>query len=160
MSSPCAPEQNLKTTNFFFGVMKRFLLLTVALFAVQGAMSQALSPETLAKRAKRKNLTVKEWNTDSSKKSRWLDHLTVYDSEGRKIEEVEYNQFGQLERVTCEYDPKTDMIIREVVYDHRNKPSRIRKYEYNEDGTKHKQYNYLPNGKLYTVKIFEYVFED
>ena len=140
--------------------MKRFLLLTVALFAVQGAMSQALSPETLAKRAKRKNLTVKEWSTDSSKKSRWLDHLTVYDSEGRKIEEVEYNQFGQLERVTCEYDPKTDMIIREVVYDHRNKPSRIRKYEYNEDGTKHKQYNYLPNGKLYTVKIFEYVFED
>ena len=153
------PPETLKQLTLF-GVMKRFLLLTIALFVAQGVMSQALSPETLAKRAKRKNLTVKEWNTDSSKKSRWLDHLTVYDSLGRKIEEVEYNQFGQIERVTCEYDPKTDMIIREVVYDHRNKPQRIRKYEYNEDGTKHKQYNYLPNGKLYTIKIFEYVFED
>ena len=36
------------------------------------------------------DITVKEWNTDSSKKSRWLDHLTVYDSEGRKIEEEDH----------------------------------------------------------------------
>ena len=140
--------------------MKRFLLLTVALFAVQGAMSQALSPETLAKRAKRKNLTVKEWNTDSSKKSRWLDHLTVYDEQGRKIEEIEYNQFGQVRRETCEYDPVTEKVIKEVIYDDRNKVERIRKYEYNDDGTKHKQYNYLPNGKLYSIKVFEYIFED
>ena len=101
-----------------------------------------------------------EWNTDSAKKSRWLDHLTVYDEKGRKVEEAEYNQFGQVERVTCEYDPQTDKVVREVVYDDRDKPVRIRKYEYNDDGTKRKQYNYLPNGKLYTVKVFEYVFED
>ena len=44
-----------------------------------GACGAGLSPEELAKRAKRKNLTVKEWNTDSQKKTRWLDHLTVYD---------------------------------------------------------------------------------
>ena len=140
--------------------MKRFLLLVATIFFVQGLSAQALSPETLAKRAKRKNLTVKEWNTDSAKKSRWMDHLTVYDEEGRKIEEIEYNQFGQVERITCEYDPVTSMVIREVVYDHRNKPTRIRKYEYNDDGTKCKQYNYLPNGKLYTIKIFEYIFEE
>lgn len=140
--------------------MKRFLLIAAAILFAQGLAAQALSPETLAKRAKRKNLTVKEWNTDSAKKSRWLDHLTIYDEKGRKIEEIEYNRFGQVERVTCEYDPETDMIVREVVYDERNKPVRIRKYEYNDDGTKHKQYNYLPNGKLYTVKIFEYAFEE
>ena len=140
--------------------MKRFLLLVATIFFVQGLSAQALSPETLAKRAKRKNLTVKEWNTDSSKKSRWLDHMTVYDEKGRKIEEVEYNQFGQIERITSEYDPETDMIIKEVVYNDRNKPERIRKYEYNSDGTKCKQYNYLPNGKLYTIKIFEYIFEE
>ncbi|MBQ5914748.1 MAG: hypothetical protein IIW90_06630, partial [Alistipes sp.] len=114
----------------------------------------------LAKRAKRKNLTVKEWNTDASKKSRWLDHITVYDEKGRKIEEIEYNQFGQIRRETCEYDPVTDMVIKEVIYNDRNKPERIRKYEYNDDGTKHKQYNYLPNGKLYSIKIFEYVFDE
>ena len=101
-----------------------------------------------------------EGNTDSAKKSRWLDHLTIYDEKGRKVEEAEYNQFGQVERVTCEYDPQTDKVVREVVYDDRDKPVRIRKYEYNDDGTKRKQYNYLPNGKLYTVKVFEYVFED
>lgn len=140
--------------------MKRFLLLIVALFAVQGVMSQALSPETLAKRAKRKNLTVKEWNTDSSKKSRWLDHLTVYDEAGRKIEEIEYNQFGQIRRETCEYDPVTEKVIKEVIYDDRNKVERIRKYEYNSDGTKHKQYNYLPSGKLYSIKVFEYIFDE
>ena len=90
--------------------MKRFLLLVAAIFFVQGLAAQALSPETLAKRAKRKNLTVKEWNTDSAKKTRWMDHLTVYDEEGRKIEEIEYNQFGQVERVTCEYDPVTSRL--------------------------------------------------
>ena len=140
--------------------MKRIIFLLTAIFIAQFAAAQALSPETLAKRAKRKNLTVKEWNTDSSKKSRWLDHMTVYDEKGRKIEEAEYNQFGLIERTTCEYDPETDMIIKEVVYNYRNKPERIRKYEYNEDGTKCKQYNYLPNGKLYTIKVFEYIFED
>ena len=47
--------------------MRRFLLLAVVIFIAQGVAAQALSPETLAKRAKRKNLTVKEWNTDSAK---------------------------------------------------------------------------------------------
>ena len=41
-----------------------------------------------------------------------------------------------------------------------NKPVRIRKYEWNADGTKKKQYNYAPNGKLQSVKVFEYVFTE
>ena len=45
-------------------------------------------------------------------------------------------------------------------YDDRNKPVRIRKYEWNADGTKKKQYNYAPNGKLQSVKVFEYVFTE
>ena len=149
---------NQPITLFFY--MKRFLFLFVTLLIAQGAAAQALSPEELAKRAKRKNLTVKEWNTDSNKKQRWLDNLKTYDEKGRKIEEIEYNQFGQIERETCEYDPISDRIIREVVYDDRNKVKLVRKYEYNDDGTKHKQYNYLPNGKLYTIKVFEYIFEE
>ena len=59
--------------------MKRFLFLFVTLLIAQGAAAQALSPEELAKRAKRKNLTVKEWNTDSNKKQRWLDNLKTYE---------------------------------------------------------------------------------
>ena len=89
-----------------------------------------------------------------------MDHITVYDDQGRKIEEIEYANYGQKERVTIEYDEATGKVSKEVVYDDRNKPVRIRKYEYNADGTKGKQYNYLPNGKLYSVKTFEYIFSD
>ena len=140
--------------------MKRLLFFFVFVLLSQGLAAQVLTPEELAKRAKRKNLTVKEWNTDSNAKTKWLDHLTVYDDQGRKVEEIEFSNYGQVERVTCEYDETTGKVSKEIVYDDRNKPSRIRKYEYNADGTKRKQYNYLPNGKLYSVKVFEYIFSD
>ena len=48
----------------------------------------------------------------------------------------------------------------EVEYNDRNRPVRIKKYEWNENGTKAKQYNYLPNGKLFSVKVYEYIFSD
>lgn len=139
--------------------MKIPVLLTCVLTLTAMTVSAQLSPETIAKREKRKNLTVKEWNTDAKSKTRWLDHLTVYDDEGRKIEEIEYASYGQKERITYEY-ADNGKIGKEIVYDDRNKPTRIRKYEYNEDGTKKKQYNYLPNGRLYSVKVFEYLFTD
>ena len=137
----------------------RLLSLAVMLVSASAAFAQ-LTPEQLAKRERRKNLTVKEWNTDTKAKTKWLDHLTVYDDQGRKVEEIEFSNYGQVERVTCEYDEVTGKVSKEIVYDDRNKPSRIRKYEYNADGTKRKQYNYLPNGKLYSVKVFEYIFSD
>ena len=121
--------------------------------------AQTLSPETLAKREKRKNLTVREWNTDSKTKTRWLDRVTVYDAEGRKIEQAEYASYGLKWRETYEYDER-GFISKEVVYNDKNKPSRIRRYEFNANGTKAKQYNYLPNGKLFSVKVFEYEFKD
>lgn len=140
--------------------MRNSFLIIVLLLASTVAAQSLLTPEQLAKREKRKNLTVKEWNTDSKTKTRWLDHLTTYDSEGRKVEEIEYATYGQKERITIEYDEVTGKVSKEVVYDDRDKPVRIRKYEYSEDGTKKKQYNYLPNGKLYSVKVFEYLFSD
>lgn len=141
--------------------MKRItLLFCILLFSYCAWAQSLLTPETLVKRERRKNLTVKEWNTDSSTKTRWLDHVTVYDSQGRKIEEIEYATYGQKERVTYEYDDTTGKVVKEVVYNDRNKAIRIRKYEWNENGTKAKQYNYLPNGKLYSIKVFEYVFSD
>lgn len=139
--------------------LNKFIVLSV-LFLLPVLASAQVSPETLAKRAQRKNLTVKEFNTDAKGKSQWLDHLTVYDDQGRKIEEIEYSTYGQVERVTTEYDETTGKVAVEVVYSDRNKPVRIRKYEYNADGTKKKQYNYLPNGKLYSVKVFSYTFSD
>lgn len=139
----------------------RQILTTILMILTTSISAQSLlTPEQLAKREKRKNLTVKEWNTDSKAKTRWLDHVTVYDNQGRKIEEIEYATYGQRERVTFEYDETTGKVIKEVVYNDRNSAVRIRKYEWNSDGTKAKQYNYLPNGKLYSIKVFEYIFND
>ncbi len=139
--------------------MKKIFVILFLLGGFSVVSGQELSPETLAKREKRKNLTIKEWNTDQETKVRFLDRLTVYDDQGRKIEEIEYTIYGQRYRITREYND-AGFVEKEVEYDERNKPMRIRKYEYNADGTKKKQYNYLPNGKLFTVKIFEYIFSD
>lgn len=139
--------------------MKKFVLLVFfTLIALPSALCQVqdLDAATLAKRAGRRNLTIKEWNTDSRSKTRWLDRVTTYDGEGRKIEQIEYASYGQKWRETYEYGPD-GRVSREVEYDDRDKPRTIRKYEYNQDGTKKKQYNYAPNGKLLTIKVFEYV---
>lgn len=140
--------------------MKKYLLLVIGIISATVAIGQLVSPETLAKRAKRKNLILKEWNTDQRSKTRWLDRVTKYDQEGRKIEEIEYASYGQKWRITIDYNDSTGLINKEVEYDDRDKPVRIRKYDYNENGTKKRQYNYAPNGKLQTVKVFEYIFED
>ena len=141
-------------------MIKRLLLFMLVFALIPVSMSaQELDAATLAKRAGRKNLTIKEWNTDAKSKTRWLDRVTTYDSEGRKIEQIEYASYGQKWRETYEYG-ENGRIVQEVEYDDRDKPKSIRKYEYNADGTKKKQYNYAPNGRLQTIKVFEYVIGD
>ena len=81
----------------------KIILLFAALLCSVMAVAQEVSPETLAKRQKRKNLTLTEWNTDSKGRNRWMDHLTIYDEQGRKIEEIEYASYGQRERVVTTY---------------------------------------------------------
>ena len=138
-------------------MIKRLLLFMLVFALIPVSMSaQELDAATLAKRAGRKNLTIKEWNTDAKSKTRWLDRVTTYDSEGRKNEQIEYASYGQKWRETYEYG-ENGRVVREVEYDDRDKPKSIRKYEYNADGTKKKQYNYAPNGRLQTIKVFEYV---
>lgn len=138
--------------------MKRFLIIIVAMLGLHLYVCEAqeLDAATIAKREGRKNVTIKEWNTDAKSKTRWLDRVTTYDAEGRKVEQIEYASYGQKWRETYEYG-EDGRVCREVEYDDRDKPRTIRKYEYNADGTKKKQYNYAPNGKLLTIKVFEYV---
>lgn len=116
----------------------------------------------MIKRQKRKGLTVKEWNTPTGSKQAFLDHVVTYDSLGRKIEEIEYASYGQKSRVVSEYVDPADpasKVLREIEYNDRDKVARIRKFEYYDDGTKKRQYNYYPNGKLESLKEFEYIFK-
>jgi hypothetical protein len=151
---------------------KRFIIAVAALFAagLNHCMAQdGSAPRTLQsqtpyltpeeKREMHKNLVVKEMNTDARGKRQWIDHLTVWDEDGFKLEEIEYAVYGQRERVTFEYDRATGKCIRENVYNDKNKLYRIRKYEYLDNGRKKIQYNYNPDGKLYSTKIYEYSYK-
>lgn len=137
--------------NYFFKSL--LVLFFLAEFTTVYAQS---SPELLGeKRDRKKNLTVREYNTDAKGKNLWMDHITVYNVNGYKVEEIEYATYGMRERITFEYN-SSFQCVKEVVYDDRNKVTRVRKYEYNTDGTKKTQYNYLPNGRLYSTKQYKY----
>ena len=141
--------------------MKKLLILSFLVALIAPVFAQHVTPETLIKRQKRKGLTVKEWNTQAGAKQAFLDHVTTYDSLGRKIEEIEYASYGQKSRVVCEYvDPldPASKVLREIEYNDRDKVTRIKKYEYNDDGSKKRQLNYFPNGKLESVKEYELIF--
>lgn len=133
--------------------MKKIWIILILTLVVSFAYSQTTSGND-----SKKNLTVKEWKKSADGKSpRSLDHVTKYDAQGRKCEEIEYTSNGTVrDRVVYEYG-SNGKVSRQIIYEGSSKVVRIRKYEYNTDGTKHKQYNYAPNGKLLSVKEFEYV---
>lgn len=136
---------------------KRLLSIIPLIFLCVMSFAQELSPETIVKRSKRKNLTVKEWNVEKKSGTRWVDHVKTYDAQGRCVVSIEYGKYGQKEKVVTKYDSK-GFVSKEIVYNDKNKVTRVRKYEYNPDGTRSKQYNYLPSGRLYSVKTYEYTF--
>ena len=140
--------------------MKKLVLLLAFVAIGFGAVAQSVSDATIAKRENRKGLVLKEWNTPNGDKRAFLDRKTTYDALGRKVEEIEYASYGQKWRVVSEYPANSDItakVVREIEYNDRDKVVRIRKFEYNEDGSKKRQLNYYPNGKLESVKTFEYV---
>ena len=140
--------------------MKRIVILLAFVAISFSAFAQSVSDATIAKRENRKGMVLKEWNTPAGDKRAFLDRKTTYDEMGRKIEEIEYASYGQKWRVVSEYPDNSDItakVVREIEYNDRDKVVRIRKYEYDEDGAKVRQLNYYPNGKLESVKTFEYV---
>ena len=140
--------------------MKKLLLVLAFVALGLGGFAQSVSDATIAKRENRKGMVLKEWNTPAGDKRAFLDRKTTYDEFGRKIEDIEYASYGQKWRVVYEYPADSDItakVVREIEYNDRDKVVRIRKYEYDEDGAKVRQLNYYPNGKLESVKTFEYV---
>ena len=100
---------------------------------------------------------VKEWKLEGKKKS--IDHLTKYDANGNKVEEIEYNNVGdQKSRTTYEYNAK-GKCVKESYFDEYNKLEKTVTIEYHENGKKKSQSTYLPNGKLKNTKEFEYILE-
>lgn len=136
--------------------MKRLLLIAIAaLVLIPLAGAQTAQTQKINK----KNLVIKEWNTDPKGGAKVLDHMTTYSPEGKKLDEVEYNSDGQKWRKRYEYGPD-NKVSKELVYDNRNRLQTYKTFEYNEFGRKKVQYTYNAKGKLLTVKHFEYIAQD
>ena len=134
--------------------MKKLLTIAAALlFALPLLQAQEVQ------KINKKNLVIKEWNTDARTNARVLDHVTTYSSEGKKIEEIEYSGSRQKWRKRYEYGAD-GKVSRELIYNEYNKLEAVKKYTYNEFGRKHTQYNYDGRGKLQTIKVFEYITQD
>ena len=137
--------------------MKKLLTLIALIVAF---IAPAIAQDT-GQKINKKNLVIKEWTTDPSNGKKMLDRVTTYNSDGKKVEEIEYGSDGQKWRKRYEYAPGADgKCLKESVYDERNRLNTVKKYEYNEFGRKKTQYNYNAKGKLLTVKVFEYITED
>lgn len=132
--------------------MKRLALILALMLPVAAFAQSSDSVQKINK----KNLVIKEWNTDPKGNSKTLDHVTTYSPEGRKLEEIEYNSDGQKWRKRYEFDAAGKM-TKELVYDGRNRLQTYKTFEYNEFGKKKAQYTYNPKGKLLSVKHFEYI---
>lgn len=145
----------VKKGKFRNGNIEKMRKSIIFLFLVLMCVTVSFGQTTSSKKEKRKNSTTKVWKTPV-KGTRYLDELIKYDAKGRKIEEIEYTATGMKARWTYEYD-ENDRVVREVVYDDRNKPFRIHKIEYNPDGTKKRQLNYNAKGYLLSVKEYEYI---
>ncbi len=108
-------------------------------------------------KADKRNLTLKEWNIDAGTNQKVLDHLTIYNSDGKKVEEAEYDRKGQKWRKKYEYSPD-GTLSRVLVYDSSNRLDNVRKFEFNELGRKKTEYIYDSKGKLKRCKLYEYSY--
>ena len=133
-------------------------LLTLIVFAL-ALVLPAGAQNTATPKINKKNLVIKEWNTEPRSGKKVLDHVTTYSPDGKKIEEIEYGSDGQKWRKRFEYGAD-GKVSRESVYDERNRLQTVKKFEYNEFGRKKTQYSYNAKGKLLSVKVFEYITED
>ena len=133
--------------------MKRLLVfLAAALLLIPAASAQ----EQDVPKMNKKNLVIKEWNTDAKGNHKTLDHVTTFNADGKKVEEIEYSQDGQKWRKRFEYD-QNGKVSRELVYDYRNHLQTYKKFEFNELGKKKIQYTYNAKGKLIGIKQYEYI---
>ena len=140
--------------------MKKFLMIgLIGLMSLLGAAEVQAQNDKAGKRERKKNLVVREWNQKPGSSTPYLDNVVTYDELGRKVEEIEYASYGQKKRTTYSYEGTSTKCKEQVEYDDKNRPVRIKQFEYNEDGTKKKQYNYKPNGELESTKTFEYSYK-
>lgn len=133
--------------------MKRCFLAMIVL-----SVSVFFSTASAQKKVNGKVLSeVKEWRMENGKKK--IDHVTKYDAQGNKSEEIEYTKVGdQKSRTVYKYNDK-GKCIEEQHFDEFNKLEKTVQFQYNEFGKKQSARILFPNGKLKSEKVYEYITE-
>ena len=79
----------------------------------------------------------------------------MFNENGKKVEEAEYDRKGQKWRKRYEYS-RDGRLERVLTYNSANRLDNIRKFEFNELGRKKTEYVYDSKGKLKRCKVYEY----
>lgn len=140
--------------------MRHYLyILTALILSCTGTfVCHAAQPFTVQNTGpgNKSNLSVKEWNVDLATNQKVLDHLTVYNAEGKKVEECEYDSKGLKWKKKFEYGPD-GKVARILIYNSAEKLDNIRKFDFDDSGRKKTEYIYDAKGKLKKYKIYEYI---
>lgn len=139
----------------------RHIATTIILIATAITTLMAQDPQRAAlARAKGKQLTVNEWKTTPDGKKKWIDHAEVYNAKGELIEEAEYSDYGTRLAWRSEYQyNERGQLIKELIYNERDKLSKIRTFEYDSNGVCTRRMNYSADGKLNSYRQYQYTFE-
>ena len=139
----------------------RHITTTIILIATTITTLMAQDPQRAAlARAKGKQLTVNEWKTTPDGKKKWIDHAEVYNAKGELIEEAEYSDYGTRLAWRAEYQyNERGQLIKELIYNERDKISKIRTFEYDASGVCTRRMNYSADGKLNSYRQYQYTFE-
>jgi len=135
------------------------LLLMISLAACAQNGGHASAATSTGGSINKKNLVIKEWNSDPGGSNKTLDHVTTFNADGKKIEEIEYDSTGIKWRKRYEYGAN-GKVVKESTYDHKGKLITYQKMEYNELGRKKIVYTYNAKGKLIKIKTYEYITQD
>lgn len=139
----------------------RHIATTIILIATAITTIMAQDPQRAAlARAKGKQLTVNEWKTTPDGKKKWIDHAEVYNAKGELIEEAEYSDYGTRLAWRSEYQyNERGQLVKELIYNERDKLSKIRTFEYDSNGVCTRRMNYSADGKLNSYRQYQYTFE-
>ena len=139
----------------------RHIATTIILIATAITTLMAQNPQRAAlARTKGKQLTVNEWKTTPDGKKKWIDHAEVYNAKGELIEEAEYSDYGTRLAWRAEYKyNERGQLVKELIYNERDKLSKIRTFEYDSNGVCTRRMNYSADGKLNSYRQYQYTFE-
>ena len=106
---------------------------------------------------KRQLVKVVEYNVVNRAKE--IDHITTFNTEGLKMEEVEFFADGAVKtKTTYEYN-KQKQCVKSIRYDQKGKIDKIVSWEYNSDGKVIIESTQYPERRFRTDKVFEYVYQ-